>query len=115
MEDKKNAVVEEWFKGYPMSMIRKAVAEVEQDEGHKYAVASKYGVTMRVLTSWRDKFRLEAAEGSGQAENAEKMRLAANEYLCGLCTRAEAVKRHGVVSLERMDYWVRRVRKEITV
>ena len=66
MEDTKFANAGEWYRGYPMSMIRKAVEEVEANEGHKYIIASKYRVSIRLLTCWRDKFRLEAAIGTPQ-------------------------------------------------
>lgn len=112
MEDEKARGVKKGFKVQPIGIKRQAVAEVESGMHRRSDLCEKYGISKKTLENWVIKSRGRVSPQAEPEECRESMRLAANEVLCGISTVAEALERHGLDSADRLNYWVRRARKE---
>lgn len=99
-------------RGHPFEYRWAAVKELEARPEGLYEFASKYGVAPKTLLGWQDSFKREDEAAAYHGESTAKMRLAANEVICGLFTEDEALVRHGIADIGRLRQWIDRARME---
>ena len=99
-------------RGHPFEYRWAAVKELDARPNALYELASKYAVAPKTLLGWQESFKCEDEGAAHRGESTAKMRLAANEVICGLCSEDEALVRHGIADIRRLRHWIDRARME---
>jgi hypothetical protein len=99
-------------RGHPFEYRWAAFKELEKRPNALYELASKYAVAPKTLIGWQESFEREDEAAAYHGESTAKMRLAANEVICGLFTEDEALVRHGIADIGRLRHWIDRARME---